>query len=225
MQRPQQHPRRSGKRALVVGVGSYTHAPLTNTLNDATDMHAALKRMGFEAALVLDCDIEALYEAVRAFMYELQRGDIAVFFFAGHGVEHQDTNWLICKEVPKDQKTLPLKAYDVQKLLQEMQERQTYFNLIILDCCRNSPLPSSARGVMGGLCALLAPKGSMICFACAPKQVASDGSPSDRNGIFTKHLLKHIEVPDQPVQARKDPISARSAHTHTCPTLAAEPIH
>ena len=90
-------------------------------------------------------------------------------------------------------------------LLQKMQERETGFNLILLDCCRNSPLPGSSRNVGGGLCVMQAPAGSMIVFACAPKQVASDGAPGERNGVFTKHLLAHLKVPNQPIQASEPP--------------------
>ena len=169
---PGQKPKR--KLALVVAVANYSSSPLSNTLNDGKDVHAALKRMGFDARLELDCDIDALYEAIRVFTYDLQRGDIAVFFFAGHGVEHRDTNWLLCKDIPKDQDTLKLKAYDVQDLLSKMQASEPRLNLIILDCCRSSPLPSSSRDASGGLRVMEAPKGSMICFACAPKQVAPE---------------------------------------------------
>lgn len=189
----------TGKQALVFGIAAYSSSPLDNTLNDARDVHGALERMGFDATLVLDCSIEELYAAIDAFTNSLCPGGIALFYFAGHGVEHQGTNWLVCKEMPKDQHSLPLKAYDVQRLLSQMQDRPTRFNVLILDCCRNNPLPSKFRSHSGGLCQMEAPEGSMICFACAPKQMAIDGA-GQRNGVFTHHLLEHLEVPNVRVQ-------------------------
>ena len=167
--------------------------------------------MGFDTTLVTDCNIDEFTRAKRAFTRNVQAGDAAVFFFAGHGVEasvrrggkYDQSNWLLATDLPECNDDLPRKAIDAQDILAGLEERsgEGGFNVLILDCCRNDPLdegppplPAEMRGIGGGLNKMLAPSGSMIAFACAPKQQAAE-PPTGRNGTFTKHLLKHIETP------------------------------
>mmetsp|Transcript_5193 Transcript_5193/g.8717 ORF Transcript_5193/g.8717 Transcript_5193/m.8717 type:complete len:882 (-) Transcript_5193:89-2734(-) len=198
----------SAKKAIVIGISSYSRKPLANALHDAQEVHATLERMGFASILVENCDIGELDDAVRKFVGAIQEGDIGLFYFAGHGVEYKDTNWLISKDMPEYEEDLPRKALDAQDLLERMKTRGTRFNLVILDCCRaRNQLKSStaqmglvsqyrncqARSCSDGLTAMKAPEGSMICFACAPGQLAADGGPGERHSVFTKHLLLHLD--------------------------------
>ena len=202
------HPSTGEKKSLVVGINNYTRCPLRCCVNDATAVHAALTRMGFSSQLVIDSHAEALRQATRAFTESLQPGDTAFFFFAGHGAEastlhagkHRTSNWLLSCEVPAANCELPQKAIDAHSLLAEMEARQTRFNALVLDCCRDDPLPSESRSLSGGLASMEA-NGSIIAFSCAPGQRAAEpleGS-QDEHGVYTKHLLEHIETPGLPV--------------------------
>ena len=71
------------RKALVVGINGYSSSPLRCCVNDATDVHAALQRMGFESILVLNCDLDDLLLATREFVNSLLPGDIGFFYFAG----------------------------------------------------------------------------------------------------------------------------------------------
>ena len=77
------------RKALVIGINAYTRKPLSNCRNDASAMHEALKRMGFTSTLILDCDIGKLLEGTRLFVSSVMSGDIAFFYFAGHGGARQ----------------------------------------------------------------------------------------------------------------------------------------
>ena len=77
-----------------------------------------------------------------------------------------------------------------------MERQGTRFNLLILDCCRDNPLPESKRSLgSGGLCQMIAPEGSFVAFACAVKKCAAEDSEKHRNGYYAQYLLKHIETP------------------------------
>ena len=97
------------RKALVIGINAYTLKPLSNCLNDASAVHEALERMGFKSTLLRDYDIGTLKRGARSFVSSVDSGDIAFFYFAGHGVEAPvmqggkwtKDNWLLACEVPK----------------------------------------------------------------------------------------------------------------------------
>lgn len=192
------------RKALVVGIGAYHHCvQLSRPANDATDVQAALQRMGFITTLVLDCGMSAFTDAVRGFLSSICERETALFYFAGHGVEAvvrqgtilESSNWLVSTEMPcTTTADLPRFAIDAAAMLADMQAQRARFNVVILDCCRDNPLPAEARGTLTGLRAMLAPEGSIIAYACAPNQSAAE-THGERNGLYTKHLLRHIETP------------------------------
>ena len=190
-----------GRKALVVGINAYSSSPLHCCLNDATAVHEALQRMGFASTLVTDCDIKTFDRAKGVFVNSLQPGDIAFFYFAGHGAEastlsagkYSSSNWLYARQVPEERDDLPRLAVDAHNLLAEMEGRRTRFNALLLDCCRDDPLPTGNRSGSGGL-ASMDPKGSIVAFSCARGQTAAERR-SARHGIFTQCLLEHIETP------------------------------
>eukprot|EP00966_Prymnesium_polylepis_P154081 3558140-Prymnesium_polylepis.1 len=191
------------RKALVVGIAKYSRAPLRCTVHDATKMHAALCRIGFSAQLMTDCDFDTFHNAVDTFIESLNPGDSALFYFAGHGVEAavqqglhlESSNWLISRHVPQSNDQLPRAAVDAQATLERMKQRHTHFNLLILDCCRDNPLPPTSRSLNdGGLLPMMAPAGSLVAFACAPRQKAVEPA-GKKHGLYTWHLLKHIETP------------------------------
>ena len=224
------------KRALVVGINKYAVneqpcAPLRCCVNDATALHAALMRMGFASQLHVECSAETLRWVTRDFVQSLQHGDIALFFFAGHGVEaatyqggrQRTSNWLLSNQVPPNGNAeLPLYAIDAHSLLAEMENRQTSFNALVLDCCRDDPLQRDTRSIGGGLASMEA-NGSIVAFSCAPGQRAAEG-PGAQHGVYTKHLLEHIETPGLDVnklfiRVRKAVINETSCPPYLAPQV------
>ena len=195
-QPPQSQSQLSGaKKALLVGIGRYPHSPLTNPPNDAADMHAKLESMGFTSTKVVDCGTDDMVAAMRRWCGTIQPGDVALFFFAGHGCEYKNDNWLLSADgIPPDERDLPRVAINVRETLDDMRQAGAGLQVVLLDCCRIfEGMTRRARAGTRGLVKMEAFDGAIIGYACAPNEVAEDGG--GRNGVFTQHLLQHIAVP------------------------------
>ncbi len=182
------------KVALVIGNSNYARGPLINPVNDATDMAAGLSGYGFEVIRVLDGNKQKMRDAVRQFTEKLGPKTVAILFYAGHGMQINGKNYL----VPTDANVKTADDVDDQSvsldwIMQRIAARKPRFNFVILDACRNNPFERSFGGG-GGLAAVDGPAGSLIAFATGPSKVASDGG--DRNGLYTSHLLRHMNTPN-----------------------------
>jgi uncharacterized caspase-like protein len=185
--------------ALVLGNSKYEAVPkLDNPANDAADLAAALRGIGFEVIEERDATRDGMARAVRDFSSRLAAADVAVFFYAGHGLQMNGENYLLPDakiETPADVRFNTINLTDIQ---QEM-EGASRANIIILDACRNNPfvekLAHGGRGAPSrGLGRIEATgQGSLIVFSTQPNNVALDGS--GRNSPFTAALLKHIATP------------------------------
>jgi PQQ-dependent catabolism-associated CXXCW motif protein len=204
--------------ALIIGNGKYAKADmrLANPTNDASAMQRALQSAGFETILKLNATRRDMYRAVDEFSAKIARDQHAVglFYFAGHGVQADGTNYLIPVDAEVESEAdLDANAYDVAKVLQAMQRAQNDMNIVILDACRDNDLPKT-RGVSRGLARIIAPSGTFIAYAAAPGQVAQDGA-SGTNGVFTGELIKSMAEPNVPLeQMFKKVIIGVKADTH-----------
>ena len=182
--------------ALVIGNGAYRNiAPLANPVNDARDMAVALARCGFEVSEVVNGDRAELMTAMRAFGDRLNRekDSVGLFFYAGHGLQVDGENYLAPIGVKVMRKyEVELECLKISALLGAMEEARNRLNIIILDACRNNPF-RGFRSVERGLARMNAPTGSLLVYATAPGQAASDGP--GRNGLYTSMLLKHLTTP------------------------------
>lgn len=183
------------RTALVVGNSDYKQSPLINPENDAKDIAKALQEAGFNVILKLDADQIAMEDAIREFGSLLaKRGGVGLFYYAGHGIQHEGRNYLIPIGAPlRRAKDLRYKAVDVGQVLDEMGHAQNGFNIVILDACRDNPLPRSFRSSARGLARMDSPRGTLLAYATSPGAVAMDGEGS--NGIYTKYLLQHMQTP------------------------------
>ncbi|QOZ34392.1 hypothetical protein XH92_24285 [Bradyrhizobium sp. CCBAU 53421] len=186
--------------ALVLGNSHYQAVPaLDNPANDAADLATALRGIGFDVIEQRDGTREAMANAVRDFSKRLNGADVALFFYAGHGLQMNGENYLVPVdakiETPADVRFNTVNLTDIQ---QEM-EGAGRANIIILDACRNNPfLEKLARGSRAaptrGLGRVDATgQGSLIVYSTQPNNVALDGA--GRNSPFTAALLKHIATP------------------------------
>lgn len=185
--------------ALVIGNGAYRSAPeLFNPVNDATDMAAALRGLGFDVVEGTNLDRYGMDDAVRAFGRKVDRTDLALFFYAGHGLQVAGRNYL----VPIDAKLeragdVNFDTIDVSFVLTLM-EAEKRVNLVFLDACRDNPLARTLARSLGtrsasvghGLASVHSALGTMIAYATEPDNVALDGE--GRNSPFTSALLRHI---------------------------------
>jgi len=191
----------ANRTALVIGNSAYKSIdPLQNPVNDATDMKAALEKLGFEVILRTNADRSRIRNAVRIFGDKIKQGGVGLFYYAGHGVQVDGTNFMVPVGVDIKRK------YDIEDqglkmmyVLGAMEEANNKLNIIILDACRDNPFRSfSGRGSARGLARMDAPTGSIIAYATAPGRKAADGV--GRNGTYTAQLLKNLENPVLSVQ-------------------------
>jgi len=193
-----------GKRvALVIGNAKYKISPLNNPVNDATDMAASLRSVGFDVIEIRDANKRQMRAATRRFEDKLAASDVGLVYYSGHGVEVKGRNYLIPVDADiRREHEVEDQAFDAGNILRMMESLQgtekNRVNIMIVDACRNNDLARSWRSTNRGLARMDAPTGSFISFATAPGQVASDGN--GRNSPFTKHLLQALKQPNVPIE-------------------------
>jgi hypothetical protein len=182
--------------ALVVGNSAYKNVtPLDNPSKDASLMAETLSNLGFTLVggrAQLDLDKVAMDNAVQSFGRQVQGADVALFYYAGHGVQVAGSNYLVPVNAnPTREADVDFQMTDVNLVLRQMQGSGTRLNLVVLDACRNNPF--GARGLRasdGGLAQMRAPDGTLISYATQPGNVAQDGS--DGHSPYTKALAATI---------------------------------
>src|SRR5215469_14127985 len=153
--------------ALVIGNSTYRNVtPLDNPANDAALMAQTLKDLGFSltgGGAQLNLDKHGLDDAVQAFGHEVQGADVAMFYYAGHGVQVRGSNFLVPVNAnPTREADVDFQMVDLNLVLNQMQGAGTRLNMVILDACRNNPFGGRGlRGTDGGLAQLRAPEGTL----------------------------------------------------------------
>ncbi len=190
-----------GKRiALVIGNNDYKTennlAPLRNPVNDADDIGATLKGFGFEVVTRKNLDRSQMLDALEQFRLRAGGSEAALFFFAGHGQQERNKNYLM----PIDGKAHTTSevigtGIDVNEQVLVQLEGSTKIAIVMLDACRTSA-SGKARGGLHGLAEIERPEGSVIAYATAPNKTAAEISGNGRNGLWTQSLLKAFKGND-----------------------------
>lgn len=186
--------------ALVIGNGAYRNQPaLPNPPRDAADIADSLKRLGFSVVTLIDADASAVRKALVEFGRATIGSDMAIVFYAGHGIEVGGENWLIPvdaelrNDTDAEYEAVSLKAVT----LQVAKARQ--LGLVILDACRNNPFAAKmqrslrTRGVARGLAPSEPTDNVLVAYAAKDGTTANDGD--GRNSPFTTALLRNLETP------------------------------
>src|SRR5215475_3350534 len=187
--------------ALVVGNSAYQKvANLPNPAHDAQDIAESLKRLGFTVTIVTDADFDKFRRALLDFGRIAPKSEMAVFYFAGHGVEISGNNWLLPTDAElKSDVDAATEAVGLQSAMQAVAAAKT-LGLVILDACRNNPFQSGMRRAVVtrsvqvlGLAPVEPTDNVLVAYAARDGTVANDGA--GRNSPYTAALLKHIETP------------------------------
>ncbi len=183
------------RKALVIGNAAYKNYPLKNPVNDATGMANALKKNGFQVTLLKNAGQRKMEEAIHHFGRQLQRGDVGLFYFAGHGIQHKGRNYLIPVNARiLDEADVKYKAVDAGTVLSKMELAGNDVNIVILDACRNNPFARNFRSIeRRGLVQMSQPTGSLVAYSTAPGSVSEDGR--GKHGIYTGFLLEYMNKP------------------------------
>ncbi|MGB0748073.1 MAG: caspase family protein [Magnetospiraceae bacterium] len=190
--------------ALVIGNNNYATLPdLTNAKTDATAVAEKLRGANFDVILKLDAGRREIFRARAEFIDKLRKADVGLVFYAGHGIQSGGTNWLIPSDARIEvEEDLPAEGIDAQDLLAAMEYEGGPINIMILDACRDNPLPRRTRSASRGLRSLAVKnttRGLIVLYAAAEGQTAQDGPPGG-NGLFTGALLKSMEAPGLTVE-------------------------
>ena len=182
----------SDKVALVIGNGAYKNAGmLKNTINDANDLSATLRGLGFSVEKVINGDRKQMLRAIESFGKKLKTARVGLFYFSGHGLQVKGRNYVVPIGVRLESESdLEYEMIDAGRVLGKMEDAGNDMNIVILDACRSNPFARSYRSTTQGLAQMDAPSGSFIAFATAPGTTASDGK--GRNGAYTAHLLTNL---------------------------------
>jgi hypothetical protein len=180
--------------ALVIGNSEYESPEvphLSNPTNDAQDMADTLNKLNFNVIEVLNATQKEMNRAIAAFGENLEPNTVALFYYAGHGLQVNGKNYLVPVDADiSHSSAISAETVDMDTVLDQLSSSKV--SIVILDACRNNPF-KKARSIGGGLAQLQAPKGSYIAYATAPGRTASDGG--GRNGLYTQELLKNINKP------------------------------
>jgi hypothetical protein len=181
--------------ALVIGNGAYEHAPhLPNPVHDATDVAAALGRLGYTVQLVTDARLPGMQEALARFARVATGADQAMIYYAGHGMEAGGVNYLLPVEARvESESTVPFEAVSLSNVM-GVASGARHLGLVVLDACRNNPLAGGTRSTGRGLAAV-EPAGSklLVAYATRDGHVAADGS--GRNSPYTAAILETLQEP------------------------------
>ena len=186
--------------ALVIGNNQYPSSPLRNSVNDARDLRDALMDLGFYVIVRENASRKDMIQSIRDFGLALEGASTALFFYSGHAMQFRDRNYLIPIDAAMgSEEDVTFFSVDVSQVFDRMEKAKTKFNFIILDACRDNPFATSFKVSSVGLAQMTSlPTGTLVAYATAPGSVAQDGF--GRNGIYTKHILQNIRVPDVPVE-------------------------
>ncbi|CAF3563988.1 unnamed protein product [Rotaria sp. Silwood1] len=187
------------KRALVIGINSYSRDPLKCSISDAEDIKTVLERIGFSVALGIDFNRDEFHDMIDEFASRIQRTDLTLFYFAGHGKQSDNENYLLPSDYDYDYRGserdyIINHAINAQYIMKKIDDKRCRITILIFDCCRKPVKDRSSS--LQGLTAMHASSHTVIAFSCAPGKTALDETQNGRNSIFTGSLLEHIATPN-----------------------------
>ena len=204
--------------AFVVGNGTYKNvAPLPNPSVDAKAMASALRNVGFEVVEGSNLTRDKMTERLLDFGKKAQGADVALFFYAGHGIAISGTNYLLPIDADiKSEMDVKLGAAINIDLTLEQTMGDAKVKLVFLDACRDNPFAAKIKSnsatrsvnVQTGLAEMKSGEGTLIAFATGPGQTALDGQEGS-NSPFTRALLANLTQPGMEIQQAMTKVRAQ----------------
>ncbi|MCC7598703.1 caspase family protein [Janthinobacterium sp. FW305-129] len=219
-------PAAPGKRiALVIGNAAYPQ-PLLNPVNDARAMAERLRRLGFEVLLRTDINAQQLQKASAEFSTQARGADIALVFYAGHGAQAGEANYVLplgANMHALNAAAIAAQGVSVSSLAGDLQRSGARGAVLILDACRQEytrggavMVPGGGNAASHGFADTQAPRGVVIAYSAGPGALARDfWSPDSRNSPYTSALLDALDAPGLPMSDVFSQVAARvAAMTH-----------
>ena len=180
------------KFAMLVGNDEYKIHPLKNAVNDAKAVTKTLESLGFDCICLQNIGLLDMVDELQRFGEKLHMADVGLFFFAGHGFQHEGKNMLASIDINFDidsETTMKAKSAELLDVVKTMNSSGVSVKIIILDSCRSSL--TCGRGMSSSQIAYVpTSKGSIIAFSTSLGQEARDGKSN--HSVYTEALLEHI---------------------------------
>ena len=182
--------------ALVIGNADYQNGgTLENPVNDANLMANTLSKLGFDVIKKTNADLKTMQKAEVDFKSKLKQYNVALFYYAGHGIQVDGINYLIPVDAKLDNKEYTrYEAFDISNINNAFMAGTKNINIMILDACRDNPFRNWERGGERGFKKIEnTVTGTIIALATQPGETAADGT--GLNGLYTKELVKQMLKP------------------------------
>jgi len=181
--------------ALVMGNSEYSNTlALKNPVSDANLIEGTLKTLGFEVIKRINASKTEMEQAIREFSEKLPDYNVALFYYAGHGIQVGGENYLIPTNAILDKESdCQWEAVGVNTIVKQFEQVPENVNIIILDACRDNPFKSWSRGAPQGFKMLNTVSGTFVAFATSENSTASDGLGV--NGVYTEELVRQMVIP------------------------------
>ncbi|MCK9381617.1 MAG: caspase family protein [Sulfuritalea sp.] len=179
--------------ALIIGNSAYHDSPLVNPANDAKAVAGLFTQAGFTVDSRLNATRTDMIAAIERFGTAVKSSDtkLVVFYYAGHGAQLDWRNYLLPVDaVVEKQEHMKQRCVDLGVLLGQFSAAKDKTFVVILDACRNNPFGTAYRPQQKGLSQFDAPVGSLLAYATAPGNVASDGE--GEHGLYTENLVREL---------------------------------
>lgn len=194
------------RRALVIGNDDYTQVlKLQKAANDAAAMESTLDEIGFKVTTAINVTRRDMNFAIQNFVNEIETGDVAMLFFAGHGVEIDGENFLLPTDIPNakpgQEGFVKGESISLNNILGRLKAKNARVNIVILDACRNNPFESRAGRSIGasrGLARIASPQGTFVMYSADAGEEALDrlsDSDASPNSVFTRTLIPLLKEP------------------------------
>ncbi|CAF1270042.1 unnamed protein product [Adineta steineri] len=192
------------KIGLVIGINQYPRDSLQYCINDATDLSNTLQSVGFQISLGLDCNLNEFLNKIDTFIKTIQPDDLVLFYFAGHGKQNDDENYLLPSDYKYNNRGherdyIRNNAINVKYIMGEIEDKKCRITIYLFDCCR-SKIRTRDPNSKQGLLSMNTPDQTLIVFACAPGKAVLDETKNNKNGCFIENLLKHISTSDKDIE-------------------------
>jgi uncharacterized caspase-like protein len=203
--------------AFVVGNSTYKNvAPLPNPAIDAKSMAKVLRNVGFDVVEGTNLTRDAMTAKLLDFGKKAQGADVALFFYAGHGIALNGTNYLLPVDADiRSEMDVKLGSAINVDLTLDQTMGDAKVKLVFLDACRDNPFAAKIKSaatrslsVSSGLAEMKSGEGTLIAFATGPGQTALDGQPGT-NSPFTRALMDNIVAPGVEIQQAMTKVRAQ----------------
>jgi hypothetical protein len=204
------------RKALVIGNTDYVYySKLNNSIRDADSIAVALSDLGFEVTVKKNVEYRTLTAAISKFIFDLEKDDIALVYYSGHGIGYNGNNYLLPIEENLEclRNLEELYPISLNRMVQNIENKGVKNSFVFIDACRNQPNFSSCDNSKGfgdksnGLVMPTNnPRGNLIFFATSIGSTANDNTYDKYNSLFTSELLKYIRTPDLGIRSIADSV-------------------